>query len=84
MKRNMFGEAIAQPGDDLGSVLEENGIDGMSDLEVVEESLNNDPSCGWSCSLRTDECEEVQVHDFPDEPSLRLWLKERNVKGHDQ
>lgn len=86
MKRNMFGEAIAQPGDDLGSVLEAHDIDACADVEVLPESIELDPSFGWTATLQayddgSDDVVEVQVHDFTSEEELRTYLRERHVRG---
>lgn len=81
MKRNMFNEAIAQPGDDLGMVLEEHGIDACATMRVQEGSIDEDPNFGWSAVLEDEDFNEVQVHDFDSEAAIRAYLIERNVEG---
>lgn len=79
MKKNFFGEDILQPGDDIGALFTEQfDTDPEDTLTAVD--LDNDGTFGWSCTIRDEDLNEVQAHDFESEAALREWLTRQGVE----
>lgn len=80
MKRNFFGEPVAQPGDDLADVFcERHGaVDGsLTAFDLADDSAAN---MGWTCSIEDDAGNELQAHDFGSEAELREWLADNGAE----
>ena len=78
MKRNFFGEVIAQPGDDPWMLFEDMGVD-MSDNFLGFHHVEEDENFGWTCELETECGSTMQVHDFKTESDLRAWLEQHHI-----
>lgn len=77
MKRNMFGDDILQQGDDIAAHFSEtHGTEGP----FTAADIDLDPTFDWCASVHDEEMNEVQVHDFEDEPSLLAWLTQQEVR----
>lgn len=78
MKRNAFGETIAQPGDgydDFGlPYMEDNGLDNPP--EIYSAIVSKDPSFNWTAEMMTDDGGIIQAHDFESEEAIVSWLKD--------
>jgi hypothetical protein len=79
MKRNTFGEPILQPGDDIGAAFSET-FDTDIDATLTAFDLDEDPNFGWSCVIRDEDFNEIQVHDFETEEELREYLSTARVE----
>ena len=79
MKRNFFGDVIAQPGDDPWMLFEDMGVD-MSDNVLAFRHVEEDENFGWTCELETEGGDTMQVHDFESEAALREWLAQHMIE----
>lgn len=82
MKRNFFGEPIAQPGDDLVAMFTDHFIADV-DLQLTARFIEDDEVCGWSCTVSDEEGNEMQVHDFESEGELRSYLSDQDIEIED-
>jgi hypothetical protein len=80
MKRNMFGEAILQPDDDiLATFMDELAVN--DDESFTAFDIDDDPTFGWSCVIHAGDLgKEMQAHDFKSESDLRAWLTRQGVE----
>lgn len=80
MKRNMFNEMKIQPGDDIQALW--NDEFGTTDPNIVARDLEDDSESdmGWTCSLRDDDYNESECHDFESEQALRDFLAQQGVE----
>lgn len=78
MKKNMFGESIIQPGDDIGAAFSDR-FDTDLDATLTARFIEHDDVCGWSCQIEDEDCNEMQVHDFGSEEELREFLANARV-----
>jgi hypothetical protein len=74
----MFGEAILQPGDDIGAAFMD-AFDTDIDAALTARFIEFDDVCGWSCTIEDEDCNEMQVHDFESEEALREYLTNARV-----
>lgn len=78
MKRNMFGETIAQPGDGYDDFaipyFEANDLE--DPVEIISANVEFDEVCKWTASMFTEDGGEIQAHDFETKDDLVAWLKE--------
>lgn len=79
MKRNFFGEPVAQPGDtfdDLAlAIMEAKTLDDYP--TIVGAYASKDPELGYCVSLSYesgDYCDEMQAHGFESKDVLTDWL----------
>jgi hypothetical protein len=79
MKRNAFGEPILQPGDDIGAAFSEN-FDTDIDQTLTAFDVEEDEDFGWSATIRDEDFNEIQVHDFSSEEELRDYLSAARVE----
>lgn len=79
MKQNAFGEPILQPGDDVGAAFSET-FDTDISATLTAFDLDNDPNVGWSATIRDEDFNEIQAHDFESEEALREFLSGANVE----
>lgn len=79
MKKNFFGEVIAQPGDDPAELFADYiGVD-MSDNLIAYRFVEYDENFHWTCELETEGGNTMQVHDFKSEEALRAWLESHGI-----
>lgn len=78
MKRNMFGDPIAQPGDsydDFGlPFMEMHGHDDPP--EIMGARISEDPNYKWCAEMDTEEGDIIQAHEFESRDGLIDWLKD--------
>lgn len=79
MKRNHFGEPILQPGDDIGLAFMETYETDIDETLTAFE-IDNDPNFGWTATIRDENFNEIQVHDFEDRGELVTYLEAANVR----
>lgn len=79
MKRNAFGEPILQPGDDIGAAFSET-FDTELDATLTAFDVEEDENLGWSATIRDEDFNEIQVHDFSSEEELRDYLSNARVE----
>jgi hypothetical protein len=79
MKKNAFGEPILQPGDDIGAAFMD-AFDTDIDATLTAWDIEEDDLFGWSCTIRDEEDNEIQVHDFASEDELREYLTTARVE----
>lgn len=82
MKRNFFGEPVAQPGDDIHAMFNDQFYSEESP-ELTARFIEDDEVCGWSCVVSDPDGNEMQVHDFESEEELRNYLTEHSVEIED-
>lgn len=80
MRRNMFGEAQPEPGDDLHAAFEEDTDGGAAGLECEAESFEDAEHLGgWCCSVRNADGEELTVRGFATREALTEYLTDHGV-----
>lgn len=79
MKKNVFGEPILQPGDDVGAAFS-GTFDTDFEANLTAFDLDDDPTFGWSAIIRDENFNEIQVHDFESEIALREYLAAAQVE----
>jgi len=81
MKRNFFGNAILQPGDDIAAIWSDEFGDFIDVFaRFIESDLNSDNEEMWVCVLADNEEHELGVQDFPTEEALRKWLSDQRIE----
>lgn len=79
MKRNMFNEAILQPGDDIAAHFAETfDTEGTITARFIDDDSESD--LGWTACLMDDDGNEVQIHDFASREELIEALAAQNVE----
>ena len=86
MRRNLFGEPIAQPDDDITAIWTErfyleDGDPLLSAMDICQEQIGFDGKPdGWSCTIEDEEGNMITVADFDSEADIVTWLDLHNVE----
>jgi hypothetical protein len=78
MKKNMFGESILQPEDDIAAHFADTYSSDAEDITARD--IDQDPAFGWTAILADGDLNEVQAHEFESREAIEAWLTSQGVR----
>lgn len=82
MKKNLFGEAVLQPGDDIFHAFY-GAFETDSDESLFAIDIEEDSDFGWVALIQDENGNEMAAHDFKTREELEAWLTKQSVELSD-